>query len=334
MQSLLSVSEKLSPLFRDNKKMNWRNRHHLTGGLSHTAFTLVELLVVIAIIGILIAMLLPAVQAAREAARRMQCTNNLKQMGLAMHNYANSYKDTFPPGEPGNYEHGLFTYLLPYMELQSIYDELDLTGGTYTYNELHKYDVVACYICPSWPHAPVYQVTPDKIGEAGAGALSTYQGVAGAYRDEMPLVSSMYGGRVTLNGIFTWEISRRIADITDGLSNTLAIGEFVEIDTEPTSGAAGWSEPPGAVRPWIVGGGNSGGPILYASKVLEYAINAKVNRGTDNIPFNHLPMGSFHPGGANFLVADGSVTFLMDGILLETYKDMATVARGEIVSIP
>ena len=118
-----------------------RTRHH--------GFTLVELLVVIAIIGILIAMLLPAVQAAREAARRMQCSNNLKQMGLGMHNYASANKDFFPTGNTGEmyrWKPGLFSLLLPYIEHQALYDSLDMTGWNDTINdEENKYTPIQCY---------------------------------------------------------------------------------------------------------------------------------------------------------------------------------------------
>ena len=290
-------------------------------------FTLVELLVVIAIIGILIALLLPAVQAAREAARRAQCSNNLKQMGLALHNYATANRSHFPAGSPGAFKHGLFTHMLPYLEQQPLYDQLDLMCETYdTYHEPHKFDVVDCYVCPSWPHGAVDREDPYT------GALTTYQGVAGAYPDVPPFESASYAGNIPKNGIFGWAFVRSMSGVTDGLSNTLAMGEFVEIDSEPTSGVEWWARPPGAVRAWVFGGSQDIG--LYASKVLVHAINAKVNRGTDNVKYNHLPMGSYHPGGAHFLVGDGSVTFLSESISLETYWNLATVDGGEVAALP
>ncbi len=292
-------------------------------------FTLVELLVVIAIIGILISLLLPAVQAAREAARRMQCANNMKQMGLAMHNYATSFGSYFPPGTPGPWKHGLFTYMLPYLEMQPLYDQLDLKRETYTtYNDPHKFEVVPCYVCPSWPHGAVDEDDPYT------GALTTYQGVAGAYPDEPPVESASYAGNIPLNGMFGWDFVRAMAEVTDGLSNTVALGEFTHIDYETPSGSSvgWWAEPPGAVRAWVYGGSTDTG--LYASKVLVYAINSKINRGTDNIKFNHLPMGSFHPGGAHFLVGDGSVTFFSENMSLDAYFKLATVDGSEVVEMP
>jgi prepilin-type N-terminal cleavage/methylation domain-containing protein len=296
------------------------------------AFTLVELLVVITIIGILIALLLPAVQAAREAARKMQCSNNMKQMGLAVHNYSTAWNGYFPPASSGSWKHGMFTLMLPYLELQSLYDKLDLTGQTATCNETHKYDVVSCYICPSWPYPVVY-----KTGVIAPGALTTYQGIAGAYPNSSPLQPiDCGGGPVANNGMFTWIKARRLAEVADGLSNTLAIGEFVQIDKD----AAGYCpQAPGNVRPWIYGGisnvcsAGTTGAGLYASKVVVYAVNAMVDRSAV-VWFNQLPFGSFHADGANFLIGDGSVAFLSSSINLDLYQKLATVAGGETVGVP
>jgi prepilin-type N-terminal cleavage/methylation domain-containing protein/prepilin-type processing-associated H-X9-DG protein len=295
--------------------------------LARSAFTLVELLVVIAIIGILIALLLPAVQAAREAARRMQCTNHLKQMGLAMHNYAGSHSGHFPPGSTGIKRHGLFTYMLPYLEHQSLYDQLDVDCKVYdTHNEPQRSKIVSPYLCPSWPHMAVCDSSYPY-----PGALTTYQGNAGAYPTVQPLEKSAVGGDIPRNGMFGWAFVRSIAQVTDGLSNTWAMGEFVHIDPYPSS-VEWWSKPPGAVRPWVLGGSPDIG--LYASKALVCAINTKVRRDTDGVKYNHLPMGSFHPGGANFLKGDGSVAFVSETILLATYLQLATVAGGEAVALP
>jgi len=302
------------------------------------AFTLVELLVVIAIIGVLVALLLPAVQAAREAARRMQCANNMKQMGLAIHNYASARSDLFPQGSPGPAMHGLFSLMLPYLEQQAVFDTLTLeydqsTPEGDTYQELQRYTVIPAYICPSYADPPVI--------EAGAidqmnGALSTYQGVAGTLRLELneDFLESTWGD-LPYNGTFGWLYQRKLSQIVDGLSNTFGIGEFIHRDV-----AIGgqFSEPPGSVRPWILGAANAwvqGGNIgLYAAKVLEHPVNANVDRILDDVQFNHLPMGSFHPGGANFVMDDGSVHLVSDSIDFEVYKSLGTCDGGESVGLP
>ena len=121
---------------------------------SRRAFTLVELLVVIAIIGILIALLLPAVQAARESARRSECTNHLKQLGLALHNYAGTYGEFLPPGSPDSLRHGLFTAMLPFLEHANIHDQIDLEG--IPHDDPMRYTPIAEYTCPSFPGPVVY----------------------------------------------------------------------------------------------------------------------------------------------------------------------------------
>ncbi len=290
-------------------------------------FTLVELLVVITIIGILIALLLPAVQAAREAARRMHCSNNMKQMGLAMHNYAFAYQEYFPTGNTGELDRwkpGLWTLLLPYLELQTLYDRLDVSGVTDTIDdEDNKYTLVTCYVCPSWPHPTVYR------GMSRAwlnGAVVTYRGTCGAYPTVQPY-TVLADGNCPQNGMFGMNWARRMADVRDGLSNTLAMGEFVQMDQ---TGA--YASPPGNVRPWILGSSYSMG--MYGCMVVEYPVNTEVDRFGHGIPGHWLPLGSFHSGGMNGLVADGSVTFLSDSIDLELYRQLTTVAGGEPVSIP
>ena len=292
---------------------------------SGRGFTLVELLVVIAIIGILIALLLPAVQAAREAARRMQCSNHLKQIGLGMHNYLTLHREYFPPGSPGSpARHGLFSYLLPFMEQSVVYDDLDLDGNTFT--EPNRYTEIATYVCPSYPGETLVENHAQALRN---GALTTYQGVGGVLRSGVEVTQSSAHGDMPHNGIFRWGKVCRISGVTDGLSNTLAAGEFIQKDSQGQ-----FSDHPGNVRAWILGSTDNDARGTYVFKVVEWPINAPVDRVADGVPYNHLPMGSKHPGGANFLVADGSVHFLSENMDLAAYQALATCDGEENVQVP
>ncbi len=140
------------------------------GMAARRAFTLVELLVVIAIIGILIALLLPAVQAAREAARRSQCTNNLKQIGLAIHDYMDVCRTHFPPGSPGRTRHGFFSLILPFLEQTSVYKDLTLSGSAHS--ETHRYTEIPGYVCPSYPGDRIVRNHSNTIGDGSVRFLS------------------------------------------------------------------------------------------------------------------------------------------------------------------
>ena len=287
-------------------------------------FTLVELLVVIAIIAILIALLLPAIQQVREAARRSQCQNNLKQIGVSIHNNMDSAGKPghFPVGAIDNGKYGLFTTLLPYIEQMSVYKQIDLNGSPGSSSQRNT--VIALYICPSYP-GPALVTTAKQTYMYGA--LSTYQGVAGAIQNKGEKILTGSFGDIPENGMFGYKWARRVSEILDGLSSTLCVGEFVQQDKDPASDFNGF---PGNVRAWILGA-NDSGYGSYSFKVVKYSINAKLDRTKDNIPFNHLPFGSHHAGGANFMYADGSCHFLDDDLDLTTYKALATCRGREII---
>ncbi len=279
-----------------------------------SAFTLVELLVVIAIIGILIALLLPAVQAARSAARRASCTNNLKQIGMALHNYHDTYR-VFPAGSLPSLVSG-FTAILPYIEQGNTYDLYDF-GLHYSnpHNKQVVNQVVATYLCPSMTlPREVPNVPCDETGAPSSYLLSEGTDDYMKTSDGMfPLVwpASDYNSR-----------PRRFADVTDGTSNTIACGEttyhmddylYSAHTCAALSGQCRW----GTAR-WGVG-------------------YPKVSLGTTLKPFNlHKSAGnggfqSMHPGGVNFVLGDGSVRFLAETIELDTFNALATIGGGEVV---
>lgn len=289
----------------------------------YRAFTLVELLVVIAIIGVLVALLLPAVQAARESARRTECVNNLKQMGLALHNYADVNNSHFPVGSLDSGLHGLFTWMLPFIEQRNIYESLNLnTPGD---GSPHRYTKIKAYVCPSYPFDSIVRNNPNTFMN---GALTTYLGSGGWLSTTPGKITTSAYGDMPDNGMFGWRVYRNMAHVTDGLSNTLAIGEYVQRDRK----GGEFAKPPGNVRAWILG--DNGSDATYAFRVLQYPINAKVDRNADGIPFNHLPMGSHHPLGAQFVFGDGSVHFLRDNMSIALYRGYATVNGGESTGAP
>lgn len=305
-------------------------------------FTLVELLVVIAIIGVLVALLLPAVQAAREAARRAQCSNNLKQVGLGVQNYMSAKKDRLPLGYDGvpdwtpavnfNKKH-VFTTILPYMEQQSIYSQIQFKYSGTPYTDPARDIVVPSYVCPSWID-PV--VAKGQYGYDD-GALTTYNGVSGATVAGLDAANDYTPsgfGPIPKNGVFAFELvngkfrgrERKGSEITDGQSNTLMIGEFVHRNSQPCEPSATCDQAPGNVRPWYLGGYLN---APYSCKVVEFTPNVQLNRPP--VDFNHLPMGSFHPGVTQFVYVDGSVHLISDGIELNPYYYLATADGGDIV---
>jgi prepilin-type N-terminal cleavage/methylation domain-containing protein/prepilin-type processing-associated H-X9-DG protein len=286
------------------------------------AFSLVELLVVIAIIGILVGLLIPAVQSSREAARRRSCSNNLKQIGDALHGYE-AANETFPPGSvlnpnsggSGESWHGL---LLPYLEQAELAEQF---GNTANNTE------VQVFLCPSGVAAT--RILPELA------SMSTYSGVAGAGRDGH-VIEDRNGrcGFVYTDGIFYPDSYTRTRDIEDGLSKTLAIGERVYFIEAWWEGSfwSGRTDPP-RIRQIC----------SFSAKNVHWPINAQRHRykcwyqdencDSDvdkNLCRNDLYFGSEHDGGAQFLYADGSVHFLTETIELAIYQSLATRDGGEI----
>jgi len=292
-------------------------------------FTLVELLVVITIIGVLLGLLLPAVQAAREAARRTTCTNQLKQLGLAMQAY-HAAQNQFPAGgamrsvelEPGI---SWRVRLLPYIEQNALYERIGVTDDGDASDWTVEEKAVAGFYCPS----------TESPGEAANRLQSSnYWGVGGASLtdDRIPLSSSC--GDLFANGVLYPGSETRIAMIGDGTSNTLAIGERVYIFTPWMAGATWLGTPPDYTHIWGEASNNIVYPINADPNVYGYYRNdGLAPAGAKRIPVNHLYFGSDHPGGAHFGLADASVHFLLDSIDFTTLEGLATIDGDEITSL-
>lgn len=297
---------------------------------SPNGFTLVELLVVLAIVSILAALLLPAIQAAREAARRAQCTNNVRQIGLALQTHHDTFQRlppgwyAYPPnGEPG---WGWAAMLLQFTEQQNLLagsgagSQPGGPGGwggaggpegppqfqiNHASNKPLRESLVPAFLCPSDPSEKLftlYQAGPGSGPGAGPGgpalfdvARANYVGVFGT-----GVVETAAGSG---NGCFFQNSSLRFADVLDGLSNTLLVGEHgSRLDHSTWVGAV-----PGAHR--------------NAARVVSSA-----NRVPNHVPNDLTDFGSFHPGGASFVLCDGSVRTISDQIDLAVFQALATRA--------
>ena len=328
---------------------------------SKRAFTLVELLVVIAIIGILVALLLPAVQTAREAARRMQCINNLKQIGLAVLNYE-SANQTLPPGAAskipdycggGGSCRGIPMYMLimPYMEenalpesLQRLINQDPDDGWAWTrLLSTPDSDVrVSMYVCPSVSLWQDILPRRDYYGVVGGARITTSEARARGV-DPQPIRINQRG-RVFSNGLFQLADPIKLRRVKDGTSKTLALGESIS-PTVAGHGPGYGIEGQGGPGCWWHGGAHQANfspsnPSTYANhsygRMLMsswYPINSQ-----DIYPQNqHLrqtndaQFGSQHTGGANFVFADNHVEFISDSIdHIEVFRPLSTFAGGEI----
>lgn len=294
------------------------------------AFTLVELLVVIAIIGILVALLLPAVQAAREAARRSMCSNNFKQVSLALQNYADA-KKSFPagtylwqsntcsnpaPGSNGYRGWGWASFVLPYLEENGIYDRFDFRGRPIDLpsprvNFPVTAEFVKAFLCPSEPQGP------ELVFMTGDGQNGTHQdddcgntNMAGV-ADSVDWTCDGSEPRNNGDGMLFNNSRVRFKDILDGTSHTLIIGEAIGLDPGSHQGF-----------PWVTWN------TLHTANGINTALYQKPSSFW---AVAEMSFSSHHPGGCHFALVDGSVQFLSDNVSLPILKALTTRKGNEVI---
>lgn len=332
------------------------------------AFTLIELLVVIAIIAVLIALLLPAVQQAREAARRAQCKNNLKQIGLALHNYHDTAQ-VFPPAliSSGRYANPSYpavlnttgwVLLLPYLDQTTLYNKYNfnvpssvsnplggrsLAGGAPndTINQPVYSTKLAVFDCPSdpaggaelvrGPNDPAEYYSANRVRRCSymfsSGDIQDYSAAYGAYSGSTTLSSST-GTTVAVpyQGAFGNDGAARIASLTDGSSNTILIGEARQIK----KGAAVNPKTSAVFGPYWGAGAHTCCHMYTPADDARFTVNARFDPVTgDQYAWG---TGSYHVGGAHYLVGDGSVRFINENVnYYAVFRYLNRIADSQIV---
>jgi len=294
------------------------------------AFTLIELLVVVAIVAVLIGLLLPAVQRVREAASRLKCKNNLKQIGLALHGY-HDRMGAFPPGYqtrvaadntdlgPG---WGWASFLLDDLEQSNLKQQIHFDKDIFDpSNAAVRVMVLSVFVCPSEVQTGTFTVvdsTGNSLVEVARSSYTAINGVLGVSSDAWDN-----------NGAFLRKRTFRIADITDGLSNTLFVGERATNMSSPT-----WT---GAVTGGVVPAQRYQDPAdqlanAEAASALVLSHGSRTHIPNDQLVFDADATSSYHTEGVNFLFGDGSVHSISNTIGGIVYEALLTRAGGEIIS--
>jgi prepilin-type N-terminal cleavage/methylation domain-containing protein/prepilin-type processing-associated H-X9-DG protein len=323
-----------------------------------SAFTLIELLVVIAIIAVLIGLLLPAVQKVREAAARMSCSNNLKQIGLAVHNYhdannklpVSQYGDYSDPAAFGGFRYSstswsFLAFILPYLEQDNLFRNGNIPTASLSASSARA-DAVKTFLCPSDQMSSLRTFNQRSRYAWGGGGPSTtflvgltnYKGVLGSnfiygdYANATPAFVNGGDGFWGANGLFSLDMWKRpvsLVGITDGTSSTFMVGEDI------------WT-------PEYANGDQPGNGFAWAHAVEATAScamppnNIKRTNGTpiDVTSMDQAHWGSYHgfksrhAGGVQFVFADGGVRFVTNSIPLGTYRALASYAGGEVADLP
>ena len=318
-----------------------------------SAFTLIELLVVIAIIGILIALLLPAVQAAREAARRSQCTNNLKQIGLGIHNFVSSRKelprgwtnDRDLTGRPTQYMP--LGQILPYLEQGIVYEMFD-----YDYSPVHPINYgassqsIRLFVCPSddsagrkWLHTGINVSFARTNYVACFGTTGQARNTLG---DHLAQVWTNPRRDFSTDGAFRPEVARDIGDLTDGTSHTVLFSELNAGNGDHGNHSASspaddrglwvWPNMGGSIYTHWTTPNSSMHDLLFVNSCVSDPLENLPCRGIDMNQATHFATArSRHPGGVNVLFGDGHVRFIADAISRLTWQSLATIADGDFI---
>lgn len=315
---------------------------------SYRGFTLIELLVVIAIIAILIALLLPAVQQAREAARRSSCKNNLKQLGLALHNYHETHT-TFPPGTTGGGTGAVFAppewryllhHLLPFVE-QTQYYEIVMQEPTLGNPWLSTWPAeldgrtIPMFLCPSdGQGGNILTVNAGPV----ALAKSNYLGIFSGYNDGDTGTYASNPAPPNVRALFGHNQGRKLRDITDGTSNTIAMAEYLTGAVSSNVRGGFITSRAGAQYLYMTQTPNSSGPDNFINAGDLWCENATGGLPDQNMPCvtaatnaNHASPRSRHTGGVHILLCDGATRFVSENVDLTLWRGLGTVSGSEIL---